>query len=103
MKNQICTEGSGADDQEQDDNQKKTSCFSNIKIFLVSECALMLAQGTVGAYLVSVRGHRVGAARCGAVRAARSGDAAAAALLRLGSNASSGNRRPNDELLRIIR
>uniref|UniRef100_A0A3B4E445 Solute carrier organic anion transporter family member n=1 Tax=Pygocentrus nattereri TaxID=42514 RepID=A0A3B4E445_PYGNA len=33
---------------------KKTSCFSNIKIFLVAECALMLAQGTVGAYLVSV-------------------------------------------------
>ncbi|KAK0153334.1 Solute carrier organic anion transporter family member 3A1 [Merluccius polli] len=30
------------------------SCFSNIKIFLISECALMLAQGTVGAYLVSV-------------------------------------------------
>nr|XP_057931187.1 solute carrier organic anion transporter family member 3A1 isoform X1 [Doryrhamphus excisus]XP_057931189.1 solute carrier organic anion transporter family member 3A1 isoform X1 [Doryrhamphus excisus] len=34
--------------------RKKTSCFSNIKIFLISECALMLAQGTVGAYLVSV-------------------------------------------------
>lgn len=34
--------------------KKKVSCFSNIKIFLVSECALMLAQGTVGAYLVSV-------------------------------------------------
>ncbi|XP_042554510.1 solute carrier organic anion transporter family member 3A1 isoform X2 [Dipodomys spectabilis] len=34
--------------------KKKASCFSNIKIFLVSECALMLAQGTVGAYLVSV-------------------------------------------------
>uniref|UniRef100_A0A8C5ERE6 Solute carrier organic anion transporter family member n=1 Tax=Gouania willdenowi TaxID=441366 RepID=A0A8C5ERE6_GOUWI len=33
---------------------KKSSCFSNIKIFLISECALMLAQGTVGAYLVSV-------------------------------------------------
>lgn len=33
---------------------KKKTCFSNIKIFLVSECALMLAQGTVGAYLVSV-------------------------------------------------
>ncbi|EMP35232.1 Solute carrier organic anion transporter family member 3A1 [Chelonia mydas] len=31
--------------------KKKVSCFSNIKIFLVSECALMLAQGTVGAYL----------------------------------------------------
>ncbi|XP_073509398.1 solute carrier organic anion transporter family member 3A1 isoform X1 [Phyllobates terribilis] len=34
--------------------KKKASCFLNIKIFLVSECALMLAQGTVGAYLVSV-------------------------------------------------
>ena len=33
--------------------RKKSSCFSNIKIFLVAECALMLAQGTVGAYLVS--------------------------------------------------
>ncbi|XP_028999913.1 solute carrier organic anion transporter family member 3A1-like isoform X2 [Betta splendens] len=54
VKNQICTEASSADEQEQDDSQKKTSCFSNIKIFLVSECALMLAQGTVGAYLVSV-------------------------------------------------
>lgn len=53
VKSQICTERSSADDPEQDDNQKKTSCFSNIKIFLVSECALMLAQGTVGAYLVS--------------------------------------------------
>ncbi|KAM9817058.1 solute carrier organic anion transporter family member 3A1-like [Neosynchiropus ocellatus] len=53
VKNQICTEPSGTDDPEPD-SQKKTSCFSNIKIFLVSECALMLAQGTVGAYLVSV-------------------------------------------------
>uniref|UniRef100_A0A8C2XTC1 Solute carrier organic anion transporter family member n=1 Tax=Cyclopterus lumpus TaxID=8103 RepID=A0A8C2XTC1_CYCLU len=34
--------------------RKNPSCFSNIKIFLISECALMLAQGTVGAYLVSV-------------------------------------------------
>ncbi|XP_075998525.1 solute carrier organic anion transporter family member 3A1 isoform X2 [Genypterus blacodes] len=34
--------------------RKNQSCFSNIKIFLISECALMLAQGTVGAYLVSV-------------------------------------------------
>lgn len=34
-------------------DEKKPSCFSNIKIFLVAECALMLAQGTVGAYLVS--------------------------------------------------
>ncbi|XP_026783044.1 solute carrier organic anion transporter family member 3A1 isoform X2 [Pangasianodon hypophthalmus] len=39
---------------QREDTNKKTSCFSNIKIFLVSECALMLAQGTVGAYLVSV-------------------------------------------------
>ncbi|XP_070998628.1 solute carrier organic anion transporter family member 3A1-like [Oncorhynchus clarkii lewisi] len=53
VKNQICTERS-TEDPEHDDNQKHTSCFSNIKIFLVSECALMLAQGTVGAYLVSV-------------------------------------------------
>lgn len=54
VKNQICTERSSTDDPEQDESQKKTSCFSNIKIFLVSECALMLAQGTVGAYLVSM-------------------------------------------------
>lgn len=54
VKNQICTERSSTDEPEQDENQKKTSCFSNIKIFLVSECALMLAQGTVGAYLVSM-------------------------------------------------
>ncbi|XP_063763776.1 solute carrier organic anion transporter family member 3A1 [Eleginops maclovinus] len=39
---------------ERDGLRKNTSCFSNIKIFLISECALMLAQGTVGAYLVSV-------------------------------------------------
>lgn len=38
---------------EEGDPRKKSSCFSNIKIFLISECALMLAQGTVGAYLVS--------------------------------------------------
>lgn len=57
VKNQICTERSSTDDPEQDENQKKTSCFSNIKIFLVSECALMLAQGTVGAYLVSMAVH----------------------------------------------
>ncbi|XP_078097415.1 solute carrier organic anion transporter family member 3A1 [Mustelus asterias] len=43
--------GSGASDVQKDG---KKSCFSNIKIFLISECALMLAQGTVGAYLVSV-------------------------------------------------
>uniref|UniRef100_A0A3B3R472 Solute carrier organic anion transporter family member n=1 Tax=Paramormyrops kingsleyae TaxID=1676925 RepID=A0A3B3R472_9TELE len=42
------------EDEQRDDSQKKSSCFSSIKIFLVSECALMLAQGTVGAYLVSV-------------------------------------------------
>lgn len=53
VKSQICAERSSTDDPEQDDSEKKTSCFSNIKIFLVSECALMLAQGTVGAYLVS--------------------------------------------------
>ncbi|XP_054475885.1 solute carrier organic anion transporter family member 3A1 [Anoplopoma fimbria] len=45
---------SGGDILEGDGLRKNTSCFSNIKIFLVSECALMLAQGTVGAYLVSV-------------------------------------------------
>lgn len=38
---------------EGDGLRKNSSCFSNIKIFLISECALMLAQGTVGAYLVS--------------------------------------------------
>ncbi|XP_061781036.1 solute carrier organic anion transporter family member 3A1 [Nerophis lumbriciformis] len=45
---------SGGDMLEEDAPRKKTSCFSNIKIFLISECALVLAQGTVGAYLVSV-------------------------------------------------
>uniref|UniRef100_A0A1A8DY99 Solute carrier organic anion transporter family member n=1 Tax=Nothobranchius kadleci TaxID=1051664 RepID=A0A1A8DY99_NOTKA len=39
---------------ERDGLSKTSSCFSNIKIFLISECALMLAQGTVGAYLLSV-------------------------------------------------
>ncbi|XP_030048380.1 solute carrier organic anion transporter family member 3A1-like [Microcaecilia unicolor] len=34
--------------------RRRASCFLNIKVFLVSECSLMLAQGTVGAYLVSV-------------------------------------------------
>uniref|UniRef100_A0A8C1J4K8 Solute carrier organic anion transporter family member n=1 Tax=Cyprinus carpio TaxID=7962 RepID=A0A8C1J4K8_CYPCA len=43
-----------SEDPERDDMKKKPSCFANIKIFLVAECALMLAQGTVGAYLVSV-------------------------------------------------
>ncbi|KAM7002827.1 solute carrier organic anion transporter family member 3A1 isoform 2-T2 [Tautogolabrus adspersus] len=45
---------SSGDMLEGDGLRKKSSCFSNIKIFLISECALMLAQGTVGAYLVSV-------------------------------------------------
>ncbi|XP_054909363.1 solute carrier organic anion transporter family member 3A1 [Poeciliopsis prolifica] len=45
---------SGGDMLEGDTHRKNSSCFSNIKIFLISECALMLAQGTVGAYLVSV-------------------------------------------------
>ncbi|XP_040018991.2 solute carrier organic anion transporter family member 3A1 [Gasterosteus aculeatus] len=45
---------SGVDTLEGDGPRKNSSCFSNIKIFLISECALMLAQGTVGAYLVSV-------------------------------------------------
>ncbi|KAM8891322.1 solute carrier organic anion transporter family member 3A1 [Spinachia spinachia] len=45
---------SGGDMLEEDSPGKNSSCFSNIKIFLISECALMLAQGTVGAYLVSV-------------------------------------------------
>ncbi|KAI4825537.1 hypothetical protein KUCAC02_021217 [Chaenocephalus aceratus] len=45
---------SSGDMLETDGPRKNSSCFSNIKIFLISECALMLAQGTVGAYLVSV-------------------------------------------------
>ncbi|XP_039989114.1 solute carrier organic anion transporter family member 3A1 [Xiphias gladius] len=45
---------SGGDMLEADGLRRNSSCFSNIKIFLISECALMLAQGTVGAYLVSV-------------------------------------------------
>lgn len=43
----------GDEAQRHKKKKKKASCFSSIKIFLVSECALMLAQGTVGAYLVS--------------------------------------------------
>ncbi|XP_077119543.1 solute carrier organic anion transporter family member 3A1 [Ranitomeya variabilis] len=43
-----------ANEAQRKKKKKKASCFLNIKIFLVSECALMLAQGTVGAYLVSV-------------------------------------------------
>ncbi|KAG7473261.1 hypothetical protein MATL_G00093790 [Megalops atlanticus] len=53
VKKQRCSDGRTGDVQ-REDPEKKSSCFSNIKIFLVSECALMLAQGTVGAYLVSV-------------------------------------------------
>ncbi|XP_026528821.1 solute carrier organic anion transporter family member 3A1 [Notechis scutatus] len=34
--------------------KKKDSRFASIQVFLVSECVLMLAQGTVGAYLVSI-------------------------------------------------
>ena len=45
----------GDEAQRNKKKKKKVSCFSNIKIFLVSECALMLAQGTVGANLVSPR------------------------------------------------
>lgn len=48
------SEPSAGDSLQGDGIRKKSSCFSNIKIFLISECALMLAQGTVGAYLVSV-------------------------------------------------
>ncbi|XP_041082882.1 solute carrier organic anion transporter family member 3A1-like isoform X2 [Polyodon spathula] len=54
VKKQGDSDQSTGDVQRDDNQQKKSSCFSNIKIFLVSECALMLAQGTVGAYLVSV-------------------------------------------------
>lgn len=43
--------GAGAARQRR--RRRKVSCFSSIQLFLVSECALMLAQGTVGAYLVS--------------------------------------------------
>ncbi|KAJ7403779.1 solute carrier organic anion transporter family member 3A1-like protein [Willisornis vidua] len=42
--------GAGAPRQRR--RRRKVSCFSSIQLFLVSECALMLAQGTVGAYLV---------------------------------------------------
>ncbi|CAK6951082.1 solute carrier organic anion transporter family member 3A1 [Scomber scombrus] len=45
---------SSGDMLEGDGLRKNSSCFSNIKVFLIAECALMLAQGTVGAYLVSV-------------------------------------------------
>ncbi|KAM7396687.1 hypothetical protein PAMP_019710 [Pampus punctatissimus] len=45
---------SGGDMLEGGSLRKTPACFSNIKVFLIAECALMLAQGTVGAYLVSV-------------------------------------------------
>lgn len=54
VKKQRDSSRSTGDMLEEDGLRKKSSCFSNIKIFLISECALMLAQGTVGAYLVSV-------------------------------------------------
>ncbi|XP_039881601.1 solute carrier organic anion transporter family member 3A1 [Simochromis diagramma] len=54
VKKQRDPDRSGGDMLEADGPRKNSSCFSNIKIFLISECALMLAQGTVGAYLVSV-------------------------------------------------
>ncbi|XP_056271715.1 solute carrier organic anion transporter family member 3A1 [Pseudoliparis swirei] len=54
VKKQRDSDRSGGDMLEGDGLRKNPSCFSNIKIFLISECALMLAQGTVGAYLVSV-------------------------------------------------
>ncbi|XP_034021684.1 solute carrier organic anion transporter family member 3A1-like [Thalassophryne amazonica] len=47
-------ERSARDIPDRDGLRAKSSCFSNIKIFLISECALILAQGTVGAYLPSV-------------------------------------------------
>lgn len=53
MKKHRDSDRSGANMLEVDGLRKNSSCFSNIKIFLISECALMLAQGTVGAYLVS--------------------------------------------------
>lgn len=53
MKKPQDPERSSGDGLEGDRLRKNSSCFSNIKIFLISECALMLAQGTVGAYLVS--------------------------------------------------
>ncbi|RMB94291.1 hypothetical protein DUI87_29098 [Hirundo rustica rustica] len=45
--------GAGAPRQRR--RRRKVSCFSSIQLFLVSECALMLAQGTVGAYLPVVK------------------------------------------------
>lgn len=95
VKNQICTERSSTDDPEQDDSQKKTSCFSNIKIFLVSECALMLAQGTVGAYLVSSP-----RTRCGGP-----GDRRVSGSVGLTQRPSNRRRRTvsNDAALRLMR
>ncbi|XP_054990037.1 solute carrier organic anion transporter family member 3A1 isoform X1 [Sorex araneus] len=46
--------GSGAGAGARRPPRPGATCFASIKVFLVSECALMLAQGTVGAYLVSV-------------------------------------------------
>jgi len=64
VKKQRDSDRSGGHMLEGDGLRKNPSCFSNIKIFLISECALMLAQGTVGAYLVSTsRAHRAGLAR----------------------------------------
>uniref|UniRef100_A0A3P9K4B5 Solute carrier organic anion transporter family member n=1 Tax=Oryzias latipes TaxID=8090 RepID=A0A3P9K4B5_ORYLA len=54
VKKQRDSSRSGGDMLEGESPTKNPSCFSNIKIFLIAECALMLAQGTVGAYLVSV-------------------------------------------------
>lgn len=66
MKKHRDPERSAGDALEGDALRKNSSCFSNIKIFLISECALMLAQGTVGAYLVSATRppHTPGAADC---------------------------------------
>lgn len=66
MKKHRDSDRSGGDMLEGDGLRKNSSCFSNIKIFLISECALMLAQGTVGAYLVSATQPRAhaGLSRC---------------------------------------
>ncbi|XP_040198300.1 solute carrier organic anion transporter family member 3A1 isoform X2 [Rana temporaria] len=54
MKSRTDPSAEGGETESPAGKEKKVSPFLNIKIFLVSECALMLAQGTVGAYLVSV-------------------------------------------------
>ncbi|XP_042331511.1 solute carrier organic anion transporter family member 3A1 [Sceloporus undulatus] len=46
--------GGELQDQEEEEGSSSGGRFASIQVFLVSECALMLAQGTVGAYLVSV-------------------------------------------------